>query len=104
MDAKAKLQSSPSLRTHNSARGDCAFLQLDGINPSRYTSPCNPAIVAALDSPFTRCRMGATVVDTTKVAGRRQLHFVSIDDISADVEKLAAGEVRTLGNWSGGQI
>src|ERR1051326_2590093 len=52
----------------------------------------------------TGCQMGATVVDTTRIAGRRKLSFASLDHISADVEKLAAGEVHTLGNWSGGQI
>ncbi|MFL5340711.1 MAG: DUF1569 domain-containing protein [Gemmataceae bacterium] len=49
--------------------------------------------------------MSATIIDTTKVQGRRQLHFSSLDDIAADVEKLAAGgSPRALGNWSAGQI
>lgn len=44
-------------------------------------------------------------VDTAKVAGRRKLHFTSLDDIAADVEMLAAaGKVRTLGNWTPGQV
>jgi hypothetical protein len=44
-------------------------------------------------------------VDTGKITGRRTLHFNSIQDIAADVETLAqAKEVRTLGNWSEGQI
>src|SRR4051812_3257589 len=47
--------------------------------------------------------MGA--VDTTKVADRRQLHFTCLDDIRAEVERLAnSKELRTLGNWSAGQI
>ena len=43
-------------------------------------------------------------IDTAKVAGRRQLHFNTIDDIVADVDRLSQGKVRTLGNWSPGQI
>jgi hypothetical protein len=43
-------------------------------------------------------------VDTTKVQGRRQLHFNSLDEILADVDRLAQGKVRALGNWSPGQI
>lgn len=44
-------------------------------------------------------------IDTTKVAGRRTLHFDSIDQIEAEVERLAnARSVRVLGNWSSGQI
>ena len=44
-------------------------------------------------------------IDTTKVQGRRQLHFDSLADIAADVERLAqAKEVRALGNWSSGQV
>jgi hypothetical protein len=47
----------------------------------------------------------ATIIDTTKVTGRRQLHFDSLDDIRADVECLAkCKDMRTLGNWSGGQV
>ena len=43
-------------------------------------------------------------VDTAKVAGRRQLAFSNLDEIFADVERLAAGKHRTIGNWSFGQI
>jgi hypothetical protein len=43
-------------------------------------------------------------VDTRKVQNRRQLHFDTIDDILKDVERLNQGSVKTLGNWSGGQI
>ena len=46
-----------------------------------------------------------TRIDTGKVAGRRELHFNSLDDILADVDRLASSrEIRTLGNWSAGQI
>jgi hypothetical protein len=49
--------------------------------------------------------MGADIINTTKVTGRRQLHFGSLDDLAADVERLAAcRRLRTLGNWSAGQI
>jgi hypothetical protein len=43
-------------------------------------------------------------VDTTKVQNRRQLHFDTVEDILSEVEHLNQGEVKTLGNWSGGQI
>jgi hypothetical protein len=47
----------------------------------------------------------ATVIDTGKVTNRRQLHFNSLDDILADVDRLASSrEIRTLGNWSAGRI
>ena len=46
----------------------------------------------------------ATAIDTSKVTGRRTLHFHSLDDISADVEHLAGSPgIKTLGNWSAGQ-
>lgn len=46
-----------------------------------------------------------TTLDTRKTAGRRVLHFKSIDDILADVNHLAeAKEVKTVGNWTAGQI
>jgi hypothetical protein len=43
-------------------------------------------------------------VDTKSVSGRRQLHFDTIDDILAEVERLNQGKVRNLGNWSPGQV
>jgi Protein of unknown function (DUF1569) len=47
----------------------------------------------------------STAVDTSKVEGRRELSFNSIDEVGADVERLArAREVRVLGNWSSGQV
>ena len=40
------------------------------------------------------------LVDTAKVAGRRQLRFAAFDDIVADADKLAASpNTRMLGNW-----
>src|ERR1043166_540888 len=46
-----------------------------------------------------------TAIKTAKVTGRRELHFSSLDDILADVERLAgAKEIRTLGNWSADQV
>jgi hypothetical protein len=39
-------------------------------------------------------------VDTKAVQGRRELNFSSLDDISADAEKLVSSpHTRTLGNW-----
>jgi hypothetical protein len=47
----------------------------------------------------------ATVIDTGKVTNRRKLHFESLDDILADVDQLAKSrEIRTLGNWTPGQV
>lgn len=43
-------------------------------------------------------------VDTTKIEGRRTLHFATLDDILADVERLNQGKIRALGNWSPGQV
>jgi hypothetical protein len=43
-------------------------------------------------------------VDTRKVAGRRTLHFANLDEVLADVERLAQTKARTLGNWSAGQV
>ena len=43
-------------------------------------------------------------LDTTSVVGRRELQFHSLGDIERDIEQLATAEVRTLGNWSFGQI
>jgi hypothetical protein len=45
------------------------------------------------------------VIDTAKVKQRRQLRFESLDEIAAEVERLAAAkQIRTLGNWSSGQV
>jgi hypothetical protein len=44
------------------------------------------------------------LVKTAKVQGRRVLHFDTIDEMLAEAEKLAASNVRCLGNWSEGQI
>ena len=43
-------------------------------------------------------------VNTAKVEGRRKLHFNSLDEILADVEKLNQGKVRAIGNWTPGQV
>ncbi len=46
-----------------------------------------------------------SAVNTAKVADRRRLHFGGLDELRAEVERLAAArEVRTLGNWSAGQV
>jgi hypothetical protein len=46
-------------------------------------------------------------VDTGKVAGRRTLRFESLDQVLAEVERLAeaerAGRLKHLGNWTLGQ-
>jgi hypothetical protein len=43
-------------------------------------------------------------VDTTRVAGRRSVHYESMADFLQDAERQAAGNARTLGNWSLAQI
>lgn len=44
-------------------------------------------------------------INTYRVAERRKLRFESLDDIDADVDRLAAAsEIRALGNWSSGQV
>jgi len=43
-------------------------------------------------------------VATKSVTGRRTLHFNSIDEMLADVDRLNQGPVTVLGNWSSGQV
>ena len=43
-------------------------------------------------------------IHTGKVAGRREVHYASFEEVQADAERLAAGPVRLLGNWTYGQI
>jgi hypothetical protein len=43
-------------------------------------------------------------VQTHKLTDRRQLRFNTIAEIAADVNVLAGGKIKALGNWSSGQI
>ncbi len=43
-------------------------------------------------------------VDTAKVEGRRTVEYHSLDDVVADAGRLTSGPLKTLGNWSAGQI
>lgn len=43
-------------------------------------------------------------VNTKKVQGRRQVRYESLDELLDDAQRLSKVEVRTLGNWSPGQI
>lgn len=43
-------------------------------------------------------------VVTKKVQGRRTVRYETLDDLLADAEQLATSDIRTLGNWSLGQI
>jgi hypothetical protein len=46
-----------------------------------------------------------TTINTARVSERRLLHFNTLDDIAADVDRLAgARDIRALGNWSAGQV
>lgn len=42
--------------------------------------------------------------NTKHITDRRPVRFNSLDEILADAETLASGPIRTLGNWSPGQI
>lgn len=44
------------------------------------------------------------MINTKSVTGRRELSFATLDEFIQDAETLAAGEYRTLGNWTFGQI
>jgi hypothetical protein len=47
----------------------------------------------------------STAIDTTKVTGRRELRFQTVDEIRADVDRLAqAKDITGLGNWTSGQV
>ena len=43
-------------------------------------------------------------VDTKRVGGRRDVHYRTMQDVLDDVERIAAGPYRTVGNWSLAQI
>ena len=43
-------------------------------------------------------------VNTKKVIDRREVHYESLQDLLADAERLAGSDVRTVGNWTLGQI
>ena len=55
----------------------------------------------------TMASAGSNVVDTGKVAGRRILHFDSIDQLLDEIDRLAAaeraGRLKRVGNWTLGQ-
>ncbi|MGE0605679.1 MAG: DUF1569 domain-containing protein [Pirellulales bacterium] len=42
-------------------------------------------------------------INTKQVAGRRQLHFDTLDDIVAELDRLEGQPLRSLGNWTVGQ-
>lgn len=43
-------------------------------------------------------------VDTSKVLGRRTVHYSNLQALLKDAERLASAQPRALGNWSQGQI
>lgn len=43
-------------------------------------------------------------VDTKSVVGRRMVSYSSYADLIADADRLASGPVKTVGNWTYGQI
>jgi hypothetical protein len=52
--------------------------------------------------------MHVATVDTSQVANRRPIRFQTIEDLSAEVDRLTAavrlGKVRPLGNWSPAKV
>jgi hypothetical protein len=44
------------------------------------------------------------LINTKKVAGRREVHYESLDEVLAEAETFASENVKQLGNWSPGQI
>lgn len=48
------------------------------------------------------------MIDTGKVTERRSLHFQSIDDVLAEVDRIVnadkAGTIQCKGNWTAGQV
>ena len=43
-------------------------------------------------------------VSTAQVEGRRTVNYTSLKEVLADAERLGSGRVKTLGNWSPGQV
>ena len=43
-------------------------------------------------------------VNTAKVEGRRELDYQSFEELLADAERMSSGSIKTIGNWSAGQI
>lgn len=43
-------------------------------------------------------------VNTKNVAGRRKLHYNSLDELLQDAERVAGDNVQMVGNWSAGQV
>lgn len=43
-------------------------------------------------------------IKTKKVQGRRTVRYESLDDLLADAKRFSGGGIRSLGNWSPGQI
>jgi len=43
-------------------------------------------------------------VNTAKVESRRKLDYKSFDELLADADRLSSGNVKSLGNWSPGQV
>ncbi len=43
-------------------------------------------------------------INTKKVQDRRKVRYESLDELLADAQRFSGGGIRTLGNWSQGQI
>jgi hypothetical protein len=43
-------------------------------------------------------------VKTAKVEGRRKVEYASLDELLLDADRLSSAPIKTLGNWSAGQV
>jgi len=43
-------------------------------------------------------------INTKKVPGRREVRYESLDELLADAKRFSGNDIKTLGNWSQGQI
>ena len=46
----------------------------------------------------------AETINTKTVTGRRSVRYNTLDDLLQEAERLAETDIRTIGNWSQGQI
>jgi len=43
-------------------------------------------------------------LNTKKVPGRREVRYESLDELLVDAKRFSGNDIKTLGNWSQGQI
>jgi len=77
-------------------------MRILGTNLAMFRGFAAPATIGALIGTQSKERLMS--IDTARVQNRRQPHFDKLEDILADVEQLNRGNIKSLGNWSSGQI